>query len=372
MRIGILNQFLPPDQPPTARLAGDLAEALRGAGHEVIGIGGSGAYGSARGVRRILRDLAAHGRMAGKALSAGKLDWIICFSDPTGLPLTGRVLALLKGAKLAHWAMDVYPQIAVSLGVVKEGLVSRLVGAGMRLGYQGCDLLVALDGDMAAEISLLSGGPVRVLPPWPPAVTGVPKAKNRSRNRRWVYSGNLGRAHEFRTLLEAQRLLETRGCDWELHFQGGGPLRAEAEAMAAELGLRGCQWSGYVAEESLLESLLSADVLVATQRPETRGLLWPSKLALMRHLGVPIAWVGPTAGAIAQWLREQPLPKLLAEPGDAESLADWLQGLPVADRMSAEPEVCENVMAERRAGCEWWLARLKTADEAFDPLTEKE
>jgi hypothetical protein len=363
MRIGLLNQFLPPDQPPTARLVGDLAQALRRDGHEVVCIGRAARYGPARGLRRVLRDIGAHAGIAWKVLCGRKLDWVICLSDPTGLPLTARALASLKGARLAHWAMDVYPQIAVTLGAVKEGCISRSVAAGMRMGYRGCDLLVALDEDMAAEISRLSGKPVAVLPPWPPEVAGVSTTTRRPPAcRRWLYSGNLGRAHEFRTLLEAQRLLEVRGSAWELHFQGGGPHRGEAEALAAQLGLRRCRWSGYVEDAGLLDSLLSADVLIATQKPETRGLLWPSKLALMRHLGIPIAWVGPTEGAIAEWLRAQPMPKLLVRPGQSEALADWLEALPVrdADTNESGAAVSEKIMAERRAGCDWWLARLRS------------
>jgi glycosyltransferase involved in cell wall biosynthesis len=258
--------------------------------------------------------------------------------------------------------MDVYPQIAVSLGVVKAGVVSRAVAAGMRAGYQGCDLVVALDQDMAKEIARLSGKKVELLAPWPPEVRSVGEAKvaKALASRRWVYSGNLGRAHEFRTLLETQRLLEARGCDWELHFQGGGPVRGEAEALAAQLGLQRCRWTGYVEEEDLVPSLMAADVLIATQRPETRGLLWPSKLALMRHVGVPLVWVGPTEGAIAEWLRAQvTAKKFLVEPGESEALANWLEALPKG-AASAVPlrAVQENVMAERQAGCDWWQARL--------------
>ncbi|MDZ4289004.1 MAG: hypothetical protein U0984_13640, partial [Prosthecobacter sp.] len=96
MRVLLLNQFVPPAQPPTARLLGDLAEALRAAGHEVRCIGAGRHYGAARGLKRLLRDAAAHWQIAWDVLTAGRCDWIIAFSDPTALPLTARLLATVK------------------------------------------------------------------------------------------------------------------------------------------------------------------------------------------------------------------------------------------------------------------------------------
>ena len=61
----------------------------------------------------------------------------------------------------------------------------------------------------------------------------------------------------------------------------------------------------YVGENELLRSLLSARVLIVAQRLETRGLLWPSKLAVVCRLPLPVLFVGPPRGAIARELRER-------------------------------------------------------------------
>ncbi|MDZ4290222.1 MAG: hypothetical protein U0984_19805, partial [Prosthecobacter sp.] len=264
----------------------------------------------------------------------------------------------VKGASLAHWAMDVYPQTAIALGAVKEGLLTRLVANAMRFGYRGCDLLVALDGDMMAEIARSSGGLVHVLPPWPPDIAAAAVPRTPRTVRRWLYSGNLGRAHEFETLLRAQQILEERGTDWELHFQGEGASRSAAQSLADRLGLQRCRWSGYVPEAELLASLMTADVLIATQKPETRGLLWPSKLALMKHLDIPIAWVGPVQGAIAEGLRREEVPAGMFAPGDAAALADWLEKLPLCSSDCRPGVIHERITAEREAGTQWWLRHL--------------
>jgi glycosyltransferase involved in cell wall biosynthesis len=361
VRILLLNQFVPPSSPPTAKLLGDLAAALEAAGHEVRCIGASSGYGAVRGVRRLLRDLGANLSIGWRCLTAGRCDWIVCFSDPPGLPATARAVAALKGAALAHWAMDVYPQTAVALRAVRPGVVTKLVAAAMHFGYRGCRILVALDADMKSEIAAFSRRPVAVLAPWPPAVAAPgPEGGKDAQYNIWLYSGNLGRAHDFETMLRAQKILEDRDSGWRLRIQGGGPAREAAQRLAAELGLKHCQWDSYVDEADLLTSLLQADALVATQKPETRGLLWPSKLALMRHVGLPIAWVGPAEGAVADWLRKESAGCGIFAPGQEEALAVWLQSLPKARRAESGDRIVEKVHAERRCGMQWWMERLQS------------
>jgi colanic acid biosynthesis glycosyl transferase WcaI len=99
------------------------------------------------------------------------------------------------------------------------------------------------------------------------------------------------------------------------------------------LNLRQCDWKPYVPEADLQSSLLRAQVLVVTQRPETRGLLWPSKLALVSTLPRPILWIGPVDGAIAHMLRDLPSAGIFA-PGQATQIADWLESLQKAGATS--------------------------------------
>jgi hypothetical protein len=172
----------------------------------------------------------------------------------------------------------------------------------------------------------------------------------------WLYSGNLGRAHEWETLLAAQAVLEKRGLDIRLLFQGGGPARSAAESRSAELGLQQCEWRDYVREAELPNALGRAQVLVATQLPAAQGLLWPSKLALILSLPRPILWVGPTMGAIASRLRDLPNTGIFA-PGQAEEVADWLQALRAQPVVSAAPAV--DPVAQREAALAAWQQLLE-------------
>lgn len=347
MRVLLLNQFAPPDTAPTARLLGDLAAAFSAEGWDAVLIGKQEGYRHKKkaGLSRILRDALAHLLLFWSGLRAGRSDWVLCLSDPPGLLFTAALLARIKRARLAHWAMDVYPEVAVRLGALPDGIASRLVGSAMAWGYRECDLLVALDEDMRGVIEQRGGGGVKTQPPWPPAFESSPQAPSTAKPRRtWLYSGNLGRAHEFRDLLEAQKVLETRDAPWRLAFQGGGPGHEEAKACAVAMGLKHCDWQPYADDETLLDSLLQADVLIATQKNAMLGLLWPSKLAVMQLTGRPLLWVGPARGKIGEDLRAASPMNGVFSPGDAEAIARWIGGLPAA---GAHPPTTADVVMQK-------------------------
>jgi colanic acid biosynthesis glycosyl transferase WcaI len=116
------------------------------------------------------------------------------------------------------------------------------------------------------------------------------------------------------------------------------------------LGLARCEWKPYVEEDQLPASLLAADLLAVTQKPETCGLLWPSKLALVTSLPRPILWVGPVDRAIARDLAGLPQAGVFA-PGDATGVARWIAGLEAARGCDVrDPE------AIRAAGLREWVS----------------
>ncbi len=333
MRILFLNQFFPPDAAPTGILFRELADDFVRAGHEVdFADAGQNYRDGQRKGGRMKREIAAllHILRAGK--SRQKADIVISGTSPPCLAIVADRVARKHRAQHIHWAMDVYPEIAVELGEIKRSsLVARLTGWLMGRAYRHCAHVVALDADMAARLRAHRVEPVCIRPWVFQSILHLPQSEQLPQEPwTWVYSGNLGRAHEWETLLRAQQLLETRGENVRLLFQGGGPAWPAAQARAAELGLSRCEWTGYVAEDALGDSLLRCHALAVTQLPATQGLLWPSKLGLIMTLPRPIIFVGPVNGAIAGELRQFPHAGIFT-PGDAEGVAHW-----IADQHSAQ------------------------------------
>ena len=143
----LINQFYWPDRAATAQLLTDLAEDLAAAGHEVTVLAGRGAYAlegrvrlkrqeRRRGVevRRLWCTSFGRGQLLGRAADyssfllsaslaavAGKrFDVAVCLSTPPFLALVG-LIARVRGSVLVYKVEDLYPDVAIALGVMRRG-----------------------------------------------------------------------------------------------------------------------------------------------------------------------------------------------------------------------------------------------------------
>jgi colanic acid biosynthesis glycosyl transferase WcaI len=359
VRVLFLNQYFPPDPAPTGVLLRELADRLEAAGHTVDFVAARQDYRSGQQQGgRMRREATALVRLLLDALRRPRADIVLSATSPPCLLLAATLVALRHRAKSVHWIMDLYPEIAVSLGEIRPGLLAGFLQKAMGWAYRRASAVVALDEDMAARLRGFGVHP-EIIRPWVFAPVIAQASRENAEPEppwTWLYSGNLGRAHEWETLLAAQAILEKRETGIRLLFQGGGPSRLAAEAKAAELGLRDCAWKSYVAEAELPQALRRAQVLVVTQLPAAQGLLWPSKLGLILSLPRPILWVGPADGAIARQLRSLPHAGVFA-PGEAEPVADWLMAL--RNRPETRAESAVDPVAHRETALAAWERLLE-------------
>jgi len=358
MRILFLNQYFPPDPAPTGILFREVADEFLQLGHDVDFVNAGQDYrGAQNGGGRMKRELSALWRMLREGRARPRADVVVSGSSPPCLGVVADRVARKHRAAHIHWAMDMYPELAVELGEIgRTSFVARVTGWAMRGVYRRAKAVVALDHDMAARFRAQRLDPVCIRP-WVLRQTRAVAMHEPEAPWTWIYSGNLGRAHEWETLLAAQALLERRGTNVRLLFQGGGPSWKAAQAQASALGLRRCDWQGYVEAEELPASLLRSEVLVATQLPAVRGLLWPSKLALMLTILRPLLFVGPPDGAIAAELRALPHAGVFA-PGDAEGVARWIAGQR-ASRAVIPPGSVSSAEEQRGTALAAWCGLLQ-------------
>ncbi len=358
MRILFLNQYFPPDPAPTGVLLRELADRLQAAGHSVDYVAARQDYraGQRRG-GRMVREAVALARMLFDGLQRPRPDVVLSATSPPCLLVAATFIAWWHRAKSVHWIMDLYPEIAVALGEIRDGLLARTLRKAMAWGYRRATAVVVLDQDMEQRLALY-GANVTTIRPWVFSSVIDTLARIAAQPQApwtWIYSGNLGRAHEWETLLAAQAILEKQSAGIRLLFQGGGPSRPAAEARARELGLRDCVWTDYIEEPDLPASLLRANVLAVTQLPAAQGMLWPSKLGLILSLPRPILWVGPTEGAIAGLLRGLPQAGVFA-PGEATQVAEWL----LARKADATPVArAHDPAAHRESALADWKSLLE-------------
>jgi colanic acid biosynthesis glycosyl transferase WcaI len=364
MRILLLNQYYHPDIAATAQLAADLGAELARRGHEVTAVAsarpysGSGwrsllehhdgvrivrvpgtAFGRGRNLLRAL-DYASFGAaVMAPILLAPAPDVVIALSTPPLIAATGMLFKRLRGARFVYWVMDVYPEVAVALGAFSPGsLAARSSAALSRALYRSADAVVVLDDAMRERV-IAAGAPeasVEVIDNWAPALPGgaeiAPAPTSGHPLRRTLgigdrfticYSGNMGLGHDFDTILGAMRLLGDVDLQWL--FIGDGPRRAELERRVVELGVRHVSFLDYRERAGLADSLTVAHLQLVCLAENLAGLLAPSKLYGALAAGVPIVYVGPSAGRTSEVVRAGA--GIEARNGDSQGLAAALRSL---------------------------------------------
>lgn len=364
MRILLMNQYGAGDPAPTARLLQDLAGMLESAGWTVDWAVDRAPYHKRKtGWRRWLKDLLVHLSLLRQGLIAPTPDVVLSLTSPVCLAVTASLLARFHGARHIHWAMDLYPDLALALGEVREGPFTRCIKRLMRMAYQSSYRVVALDEDMREYLSREYGVHSDVIAPWPDDLgavhTELPPQRRDSWT--WLYSGNLGRAHEWETLLEVQRLLETEQHPACLVFQGDGVEMVKAREKAEGLGLQRCFFRSYASKEMFVRTLLEASVLVVTRKPALCGLLWPSKLALLEQLPRPLLWVGDTEGKAASGLKSRPQTGVFA-PGQTARIKQWLLDTVVQEPLAVVRAV--DPSGQRSEGMRCWRELLEKGSRA--------
>jgi colanic acid biosynthesis glycosyl transferase WcaI len=356
VRILFLNQYFPPDPAPTGALFAEVADALRARGHQVRFIDAGQDYRRGQGRSgRMRREFVALMRMLRLGMTQPRPDVVVSGTSPPCLAFVAKSVSLWHRARSVHWCMDLYPEIAVALGEIKDGPFARVIGKLMGWSYRRTTIVVALDQDMAVRLRE-HGAHLEVIRPWVMSwhrSDTKPKDGEKTSAWTWLYSGNLGRAHEWQTLLDAQAINEKENRNIALVFQGGGPAWNSARSHAESLGLKLVQWRPYAPENEVRSSLLEAQCLAVTQRVEVKGMLWPSKLALLLSLPRPILFIGPVEGDIGKTLSALPHAGVFA-PGDARGVSNWLvrskeQDSPVNPQDVLDPE------AHREACLAQWV-----------------
>ncbi|HXV76594.1 MAG TPA: glycosyltransferase family 4 protein [Candidatus Polarisedimenticolaceae bacterium] len=359
MRIALLNQFYPPSDAPTGLLLDDLGRALAASGHRVEAICSDRDYNDPTlrypaidqvggvEVRRVGGTRLGRGSRAGRAidylnfltragarlLAGRRADVVVVLTTPPMLAAPVMAVAALKRTRVVFWVMDVYPDLAFELGVIRrESAGGRLLSALSSRLLRAADVVVALGETMATRLGEAGARRVETVHNWADgeAIRPLPTDGHALRrawgwNARTVvqYSGNMGLAHEFDTVLDAAAGLLHRP-EILFAFVGGGPRRAEVEQQARRRGLRNVEFRPWVAQDRLGESLTAGDVHLVTLRPGLEGLLVPSKIYGILAAGRPTLYVGPARCEVGR-IVEQGCCGIRVERGDAAELARCIE-----------------------------------------------
>lgn len=234
--------------------------------------------------------------------------------------------------QIVHWCFDLYPEAAVSDGLLKPGPMLSLFKKLMRMAYRRMALIADIGTCMRERLAEYRSPAIsRTLPTWALAEPGSPlpidleerTAIFGNAKLALMYSGSFGRAHSFTDLLNLAR--EMRGCDAHFVFSMRGNRAAEVrDAVTAEDA--NISFVPFAPQERLEARLSAPDIHVVSLRPGWTGTVVPSKFLGALAAGRPILFIGDENSYVARVVREHSV-GWVCSPGAERTVAQQLRTL---------------------------------------------
>ncbi len=269
------------------------------------------------------------------ALFAGSYDVILCPSPPLTIGLTAWVVGILKRIPFIYNVQDIYPDIAVQLGVLKNRRVIRFFQKMEHFIYRQAAAVSVLSRGF--EQNLLDKGTppekLHVIPNFVDTAFITPGKKENAFARRHgladkfvlMYAGNVGLSQGLDHMLAAaERLQET--AEILLLIVGNGTVKPELEKEAAERQLRNVLFLPFQPRAALPEMYAAADVALVSLRSDIGRESVPSKAYTIMASGRPLL-AAVREDAETKWLVDTAACGVWVPPEQPQALADAVLAL---------------------------------------------
>ncbi|MGH2685266.1 MAG: glycosyltransferase family 4 protein [Actinomycetota bacterium] len=304
------------------------------------------------------------------ALRGGRADGVLAMSPPLTLGLTGWLVARFRRARYVFNIQDVYPDVAVELGVLGSKRLIRVAAWVERFCYDRADAVTVLSDDLRNNVAAKTTRPakVRVIPNFVDTERIRPAPRENGYRRELglegkfvvMYAGNVGYSQSLELVVEAAAALSV---DPDIAFviNGGGAARPTLEQQAA--GLSNMRFADMQPQERLPEVLAAADVhLVPLKRGLARSSV-PSKTYSILAAGRPLIASVDSGTEVAR-LVDDAGAGVAVPPEDGEALTKAVAA------MAAAPEEAIRMGEAGRRFVEGWASPAAVA-EAYEQLFEE-
>ncbi|MBR0964633.1 glycosyltransferase family 4 protein [Bradyrhizobium diazoefficiens] len=360
-KIVVASQHYPPDTSTTATIMADIACRLSEQ-HEVVVLSGwPGALPAAQSGPGKPRVIAIRNRMAGKAalvrrgaaellfaartfvalirqLKAG--DVVLTVTAPFMLPYAVAWAAKLKGARSALILHDLFPDVLVMAGLLKQGsIVTRTMRAANDRMFRALNAVVTIGRDAEGPLLSYAGmtrNKIRFIPNWATLTPGARPLSPDNPFRKDIparfvvgLSGNLGFTHDPEIVFEAAQLLRDEN---DIHFllSGWGIGFERLKQLQAEKNLPNVSFVARVADAELEAFLASANFWIIPYRKDVAGVSVPSRFYNLLAVGRPVLLVSEPEAEAALTVVENGLGWVVT-PGRADQLADAIRAAARSD-----------------------------------------
>lgn len=392
MRVAILTQYYPPEMGAASARLSELAEAFVERGHDVIvltampnyptgkifpgykGLVMRECYNKVTVIRSFIypsRNSGIFPRLANyfsfvlSSLCVGlvtipHIDFLITQSPPLFLGISGYFLSRVKRARWIFNVSDLWPESAVRLGLLENGVRLKLARSLETFCYKKAWLVTGQSQEIVQNItSRFPNVPTYHLSNGVNTSVFTPECRSELARQELggghaciaVYSGLLGVAQGLDQLLLAASMLASVR-ELTFVFVGEGREKERLVQMSSELQLNNVRFLGPYPREMIPTILASSDIALVPLRTRIPGAV-PSKLYEAMAAGLPVILI---ANGEAADIVKDTQAGIVVQPGDVESLASVLLDL------SSDHEKRKQLGANgRRASTEQFDRRLIAA-----------
>jgi glycosyltransferase involved in cell wall biosynthesis len=382
IQLTIFNQFFPPDYAATGQLIEELAHQLKGKFSDLEVFTSQPSYAFAQNdlprwehhtnirIRRSKSTTIGYARIRGKALSgvifclrtvlhllrhAPRRQLVLLTTAPPFLPLVGYLLSRFCKISYICLLYDLYPDIAIELGILKrKHWFAKIWRFFNRLTWKKAEAIIVLNSTMKNRIiekCPTVAHKIFIIPNWSDPHKIVPILKQDN----WfacehglvdyftvIYSGNMGRCHDIKTLLDAIVILQYQPIKFV--FIGSGEKRGYLQNKIKELNLHNCLFLPYQPKENLPFSLTAGDLSIVSIDKNMEGLVVPSKLYSALAAAKPIAAICPAHSYLNDIFDKAKCGATFLN-GDSDKLAKYIY------QLSQNPQQCKELGMSGRAYC---------------------
>jgi glycosyltransferase involved in cell wall biosynthesis len=352
-RLLVLNQYYWPGVEATANLLTELCEALAD-DYDVTVVTGAARDGlpsrAVRGGVRIIRvrsttyDRAQLSRRAAnyftylfgavrEALASERPDVVVAMTDPPFIGAGAQLVARRFRVPLLVISQDVFPEIAVKLGRLRNPLVVGVLQVVVTSYLRFADRVVVIGETMKQRIveKGVDADRIRVISNWGDAEHVTPQPRDNAWAREHdlvgkfvvMHFGNVGHAQDLDTLIRATTLLRDLD-DLVVAVIGVGARLQELTALAETLETEAVRFLPWQAYEDRALPISSAHVHVVGLARGLAGYIVPSRMWGVLAAGRPVIAAAEDESETAVVVRRTEC-GIVVPPGDPLALASAIR-----------------------------------------------
>lgn len=301
-----------------------------------------------RMIGRVLNYLTFHFLVYLNVLFCERPDLIFVSSTPPFISFSGLVLKIFKGSKVIYNVQDLFPDLAVELGKLKNRQFIGFLKKLSELIVRKVDKVIVVGEYMERKIraellretseSASANDHIITIQNWADGnklkVLEDKEAENNYLKKKWglegkfvvLYSGNIGYLHEFDTIIAAAESLAKEGTrEIVFVFIGEGIKKSYIKEKVRRKELNNVLFFPYQPREMLTYSLGLANVSLVTLEKGFEGMVVPSKIYGILASGRPVIAVVGGESEIVEIIREGKCGRVI-KIGDYQALTDGIMG----------------------------------------------